>query len=371
MTMHPSLKPYAAWATDLIDRYRFNPYHRTTLLVVGMQTFLGVLKIGLFLFAIYYIQQHAVDIVNGYFGQGSAATLAVAGSLESLLFETFVFLLAVLVGLNIVFGFLISRFALLPARSSLQFQKRFIGNIAHEIRTPLAIIKTNTEVALFDEKLPKHVRETFTDTIVELDRISETINNLLSFDTLTRPRRVEMRETDLGLIAETCLKRHQALADSRGVVLVADIGEARMVHGNAIALEQVVTNLVKNAVNYTPKDQDGSVTVRVGASDSSKCVELSVKDTGIGIEQKDLYQVFEPFFRGDTSRARGIGTGTSGLGLAIVNEIVRLHKGSIDISSTPGVGTEITVTLPEAKGGSLPDPLEGAPGPSAISENYS
>lgn len=371
MTMHPSLKPYVAWATDLIDKYRFNPYYKTTTHVVGMQTLLGVIKIVLFLFAIYYIQKHAVEIVNAYFGTGSAAALAIAGSVETLLFETFVFLLAVLIALNIVFGFLISRFALYPARSSLQFQKRFIGNIAHEIRTPLAIIKTNTEVALFDEKLPSHVRETFTDTIVELDRISETINNLLSFDTLTRPRRIEMIATDLGAIVETALKRHQALADSRGVALSADIGAMRLVHGNSVALEQVVTNLVKNAINYTPKDQGGSVTVRVAKGDGDRSIELSVKDTGIGIEPKDLYQVFEPFYRGDTSRARGIGTGTSGLGLAIVNEIVRLHKGSVDIASTPGVGTEITITLPAAKGQDLPDPLADGNGPSAISVDFS
>ncbi|HWH16584.1 MAG TPA: HAMP domain-containing sensor histidine kinase [Candidatus Paceibacterota bacterium] len=371
MTTHPSLRPYVAWATDLIDKYRFNPYYKTTTHVVGMQTLLGVIKIALFLFAIYYIQKHAVEIVNAYFGTGSQAALAIAGSVETLLFETFVFLLAVLIALNVAFGFLISRFALYPARSSLQFQKRFIGNIAHEIRTPLAIIKTNTEVALFDEKLPAHVRETFTDTIVELDRISETINNLLSFDTLTRPRRIEMIATDLGAIAETCLKRHQALADSRGVALVAKIGDARMVHGNGVALEQVVTNLVKNAINYTPKDQGGTVTVRIGRSDDPRCIELSVKDTGIGIEQKDLYHIFEPFYRGDTSRARGIGTGTSGLGLAIVNEIVRLHRGSVAIASTPGAGTEITITLPKAKGQDLPEPLADNSGTNAISVDFS
>ena len=113
------------------------------------------------------------------------------------------------------------------------------------------------------------------------------------------------------------------------------------------------------------------MTVRVAKGDGDRSIELSVKDTGIGIEPKDLYQVFEPFYRGDTSRARGIGTGTSGLGLAIVNEIVRLHKGSVDIASTPGVGTEITITLPAAKGQDLPDPLADGNGPSAISVDFS
>ncbi|MDP3402735.1 MAG: HAMP domain-containing sensor histidine kinase, partial [bacterium] len=138
--------------------------------------------------------------------------------------------------------------------------------------------------------------------------------------------------------------------------LIAKMDEDCFVCGNGVALEQVVTNLVKNAVNYTPKDRDGSVTVTVAPEPGDK-IMLSVKDTGIGIDQKDLFHIFEPFYRGDTSRARGIGTGTSGLGLAIVNEIVRLHKGGITIRSTPGKGTEIRVILPAVGAKNLPDPL--------------
>lgn len=357
MQTHPSSKLSVAWVTDLIDKYRFNPFYKTATHVIGLQVLLGVLKVALFLCALFYIQGNAAQIIGTYLGQDTDASLVLGGSLEELLMRTFILLLATLIVLNVFFGFLITRFALWPTRSSLQFQKRFIGNVAHEIRTPLAIIKTNTEVALFDESLTPSVRETFTDTLNELDRISETINNLLSFDTLTRPRRMKMETTDIGAIAETAVSRHQALADSRSVSLLSQIGEAHFVQGNAVALEQVVTNLVKNAINYTPKDKNGQVTVTVGLSDTPRAVDITVSDTGIGIEQKDLYHIFEPFYRGDTSRARGIGTGTSGLGLAIVSEIVRLHNGSVNIRSTPGVGTDIRVTLPIAKGEDLPDPL--------------
>ncbi len=357
MTTLPSSKPYVAWATDLIDKYRYNLFHKTAARVVGLQIILALISIAIFVWAIDYGQEKAVTTLAASIASGEILSPEVLTTrIESIERQTYLLAFLGLVVLNALFGFLITRYALWPTRSSLQFQKRFIGNIAHEIRTPLAIIKTNTEVALFDPKLPASVKETFDDTIVELDRISETINNLLSFDTLTRPRRMAFESTDLGTLASAVLTRHEAFADSRGVALRADIGEAHTVNGNSVALEQVVTNLVKNAINYTPKDQGGSVTVTVG-SDSGNRVLLTVKDTGIGIEQKDLFHIFEPFYRGDTSRARGIGTGTSGLGLAIVNEIVRLHKGSINIRSTPGSGTEIFVSLPAAGGTFLADPL--------------
>ncbi len=359
--MHPSLKPFAAWATDLIDRFRFNLFYRTAAHVILLQVALALVSILIFAWSIQAAEERTAlaitaEVENLLAGNAASTTSGLPEIADVLKERAYTYAFAALVLLNAVFGFLIARFALWPTRNSLQFQKRFIGNIAHEIRTPLAIIKTNTEVALFDSKLQPQVRETFEETIVELDRISETINNLLSFDTLTRPRRMQFEPTDLGSIVESVIRHHEALADSRGVTLHVRIGERRMVHGNAVALDQVVTNLVKNAINYTPKDKNGSVTVSV-AGDGPGKVALTVADTGIGIEQKDLFHIFEPFYRGDTSRARGIGTGTSGLGLAIVNEIVRLHKGSINIRSAPGQGTEFRITLPASGRAEPGDPL--------------
>ncbi len=361
MQTHPSSKPSVAWVTDLTDKYRYNLFYKTATNVVGLQVVLALISLLILDWGIEYAQERTLSaisdrVVDGVFLESSASSQGLAQTLQNISGETHLYAAIVLIVLNVLFGLLIARFALWPTRNSLQFQKKFIGNIAHEIRTPLAIIKTNTEVALFDPKLPASVRETFDDTIVELDRISETINNLLSFDTLTRPRRMVFEPTNLCVLSRTILERHQALADSRGVRLISVIDEDCLVCGNSVALEQVVTNLVKNAVNYTPEDKGGSVTVTVAPEAGNK-VMLSVKDTGIGIEQKDLSHIFEPFYRGDTSRARGIGTGTSGLGLAIVNEIVRLHKGGITIRSTPGKGTEIRVILPAVGAKNLPDPL--------------
>ena len=377
MLMPPSLKPSAALVTDLTDKYRYNPFIRAATHVILLQLALGLVSIVLFLWAIQYAQDQTINAISANIAEAvlSGATTtpeSFSGSIDDIRMQISRNAFLGIVLLNLLFGFLIARFALWPTRNSLRFQKKFIGNIAHEIRTPLAIIKTNTEVALFDPKLPKDVKETFDQTVIELDRISETINNLLSFDTLSRPRRMPFEATDLGAIVETVKERHQALAESRQVRVVTRISEKRMVEGNLTALDQVVTNLVKNAINYTPAGKDGTVTVTVEPDGPGK-IALTVADTGIGIDQKDLFHIFEPFYRGDTSRARGIGTGTSGLGLAIVNEIVRLHKGSINIRSAPGVGTEIRITLPCAKDSSLDDPLasDGSTATNEVSLDFS
>lgn len=344
------LKQFAAWATGLTDRYRFNLFTRTTVNVILLQVALTLLTVLVFWWAIGYVQQSIITSISQHIAQlasgATTTTESLPSTIERVRVETLWYAFLTLAGLTALFGLLISRFALWPTRNSLQFQKRFIGNVAHEIRTPMAIIKTNTEVAMMNPSLSKDVRETFEETIIELDRMSETINNLLSFDKLMRPGRMEMTAVDIASVAQTVLERHKELADSRGVTLIADFDGSLYVLGNATALEQVLTNLVKNAVNYTPADKNGTVTINI-RPDTDKIL-ISVSDTGIGIGQKDLYHIFEPFYRGDTSRARGIGTGTSGLGLAIVNEIVRLHGGTITIRSALGQGTSFKISLPKA-----------------------
>lgn len=250
-------------------------------------------------------------------------------------------------------GVLLARYALGPARDSAHYQKLFISNIAHELRTPLSTIKTSSEVALLDDALPRPLKETFGEIVEELNRVSEIINNLLSLNTLTRPERMQFSSVDIAPLAELVVKRHLPLARERGIKMVVRQEPGALVWGNAIALEQVMMNLVKNALSYTPEDQGGVVTVTV-RPDSASMVLFAVQDTGIGISQEDLFHIFEPFYRADTSRNRSIKKSGSGLGLTIVNEMVRAHHGRIHIESQkhkssrpPGGGTTVSVYLPQ------------------------
>jgi signal transduction histidine kinase len=150
---------------------------------------------------------------------------------------------------------------------------------------------------------------------------------------------------DLSPLIETVLTRHMPLAHERKIAVTVRKDGPGVVWGNATALEQVVTNLIKNAMVYTQKNGSGAITVSLHP-DYQGSVVFSVADNGIGIAHKDLAHIFEPFYRADTSRVRNVKTTGSGLGLAIVNEIVRAHHGKINIESARNRGTTVSVVLP-------------------------
>ncbi len=244
-----------------------------------------------------------------------------------------------------VFGLLFFRFMLLPTRNTLHYQKLFISNVAHELRTPLSTIKTSTEVALLDDRINVSTTKTFREIVRELDRISEIIDNLLSLNTLMRPERMRFSNTDLGALVEDVVGRHQHLAHERKITVSIKRDGPAIVWGNATALEQVLASIIKNALMYTQKNGTGMATVSLHP-DYQGSVVFSVADNGIGIAQNDLAHVFEPFYRADTSRVRSVKSTGSGLGLTIVNEIVRAHHGKIHIESEQKKGTTVSVMLP-------------------------
>ncbi len=351
MPTHPSSKPSVALATALIDKVASNPSLRAGLIIVGIQILLTAITIAAFGWGLSYAQEQTVLTISQHLAQAVASPGASTEDLPtavSQVREQAFFTVFLLVGvLTLAFSYIVTRFALSPTRKALASQKRFIGDIAHELRTPLAVIKTSTEVALFDENVTPDTRSLLESTLVEIDRVSEIIHNLLSMNSFTRPGSFTVESVSLPSLIESVVERHQKLASSRGITLSVDAASVPPAEGNAVALEQVITNLVKNALTYTPANKGGKVTIMLRSEQHHDV--LSVSDTGIGISRTDLQHLFEPFYRGDVSRARGVESGTSGLGLAIVNEIVRLHHGAIRVQSTVGRGTTFTVTLPHAQ----------------------
>ncbi len=313
------MRQCAAWATDFWEKYaskyRDELYFRTSVNIITLQALFATLCAGAFALSLLYPREGWV-IFGG------------------------VLMCALLCGV------LLSRFTLGPARDTARYQKLFISNIAHELRTPLSTIKTESEVALFDDSLPAPLKKTFREIIEELNRISEIINNLLSLNTLTRPERMQFQNVDIAPLAEDALKRHTALARERGIRTVFRQEPGALVWGNAIALEQMMVNIIHNGLSYTPENAHGVVTVTV-RPDGSGMVLFSVNDTGIGISQEDLFHIFEPFYRADTSRNRAIKKSGSGLGLTIVNEMVRTHHGRIHIESKLRKGTTVSIYLPQ------------------------
>jgi two-component system phosphate regulon sensor histidine kinase PhoR len=214
----------------------------------------------------------------------------------------------------------------------------FVANASHELRTPLAAIKGYLET--FEDEDPETQRR-FTAVIRRnIERMSHLVSDLLLLSRLesTSPQ-LKFAEVNLLEAAEDVTKLVERLAKDKGIDLKIEIEPEVMVNGDAFLLEQMLLNLLDNAVKYT---KHGEVILR--ARNEGGKVIVQVEDTGIGIPPEHLNRIFERFYRVDKTRSRELG-GT-GLGLSIVKHIVQLHDGEIHVDSRPGVGTTFTVYLP-------------------------
>ena len=336
----------AASVTGFAHKYRDDSFLRTEINLIALQFGYAALVVAVStvaLFVLYHEVLRGVTdaVVAALTASSSPSPESVLAELEAVRTRNIVELVAVIFATAMIFGYLVTRFALTPARNALAAQKRFIGDIAHELRTPLSVIRTNTEVRLFDTDVSREARELHQSNLEELDRISSLIDNLLTLNSFVRPEQMPFGNVDLGKVARRVLDRFDDLARTHHVRTKLSAARNHPAWGNAAALEQILMNLVKNAIQHT---RGGEVRVTVGPS-TSGALELVVSDTGSGIRREDLLHIFEPFYRGDRARTRAGGAG-SGLGLAIVNELILLHRGRIRIQSAPEIGTRVTVTLP-------------------------
>lgn len=334
-----------AWVTDYTNKYRFDLFFRTEVNVIALQVLfvMGILISVLFAFKFVYKDITKVPISAVFNGTNVDSIQIVVGSLEYLSSKNLPLIVASIILITILFGYLIAKVTLIPARDSLNTQKQFIGNIAHELRTPLSIIKTNNEVLLLQDDLDVDLtRKMIRSNIEELDRISDTIDNLISFNSLyARPERRKLEKVNLGKLVDIAVERLKIITKSKHLTVNVKKRGYTTIEGKTTALEQIILNILKNAINYTPKG--GFINIFL-EPDYLGFVELRIEDSGIGIDRNDLFHVFEPFYRADKSRSRT--NGSSGLGLAIVNELVKLHNGKIFVKSALKQGTSVTVSFP-------------------------
>ncbi|MEU5977524.1 HAMP domain-containing sensor histidine kinase [Streptomyces sp. NPDC047315] len=218
-------------------------------------------------------------------------------------------------------------------------QRRLTGDVAHELRTPLANIRGYVEAFQdgYLEPTPELLASLHEEVMLQ-QRIVDDLQDLALAEAgaLT----YHFSAVDLGELLETCRIAHRARAEEAGVRLeVSTGGRPVAVGADPYRLRQAVGNLVSNAVRAT--SPGGAVTLEL-AEDGEHAL-VRVRDTGAGIPQEHLPHLFDRFWRGDASRGRR--TGGSGLGLSIVRQIVRDHGGWVDVASTVGEGTTFTVTL--------------------------
>lgn len=221
-------------------------------------------------------------------------------------------------------------------------RREFVANVSHELRTPLTSIKSYAETLLDGALEDRETSERFLKVInSEADRMTRLVKDLLQLSRLDNNQmQWNMEEISFVDLVRGSVEKMELEARSKGHLLecfvIGDIPEIRADYDR---IEQVVLNILSNAIKYTPNG--GKITVCVGKTYSE--VYVKVADTGIGIPEQDMPRIFERFYRVDKARSREMG-GT-GLGLAIAREIVEAHSGNISIASEAGKGTEVTVKL--------------------------
>lgn len=221
-------------------------------------------------------------------------------------------------------------------------QRQFTASASHELRTPLAMMQSQVELALSQERNPDQdtqVLETLHSDVGRLTRISNMLLTLARNDAGQIELSQDMVEVDA--LLELLAEQYAPVAEASGAAIHVDAEPVRL-RGDEDRLVQLLVNLVDNACTHTPAGKLITLQCRADHSHAT----ITVKDQGEGIEPQHLPHVFERFYRPDKSRGRSDGGG--GLGLTISKMIVEAHNGSIDISSRPGIGTNVIVRLPRA-----------------------
>jgi len=229
--------------------------------------------------------------------------------------------------------------------------RRFTADASHELKTPLTVLRTGVERSLVHPGTPPEVLEALDATLDQLNQLNELVDSLLMLaraDEGRSPLAVEIQDlralvVDVGETAEMLGEQHGL----RTQVVVPD--HAVEVPFDAHRMQQLLLNLVTNAVKYTPSG--GAVAVVL--EDGEDGVRLTVRDTGIGIASVDVPHIFDRFWRADPARSRTGDRPGVGLGLAITKWIAEAHGGTISVQSRPGRGSSFVVNLPRAGGGGV------------------
>ena len=227
--------------------------------------------------------------------------------------------------------------------ASFQQMKQFSADVSHELRTPITAIRGQLEVALFTAKTTDQYREAMFNALQDIDRLSQIVRALLLLSQAESGQLVlQKSRLDLCEVVRDLVEQFQIPAEAAGVHLTADLAPNCVVEGDRVQIERMITNLLSNALKFTPEGG----TVHLAVTPTPEHGELVVEDTGRGIPKEYLPHIFDRFYR-----VPGSGTAPGpeqglGLGLSFVAWIVQAHRGTIEVDSTPGKGTRFTIKLP-------------------------
>ena len=262
--------------------------------------------------------------------------------------------IVLMVGIVTAIGWFLSGLAMAPVRDSYQRLKQFTADASHELRNPIAVIQTNVQVALADPDpdLQHQQLEVVERLTRRLGRLVDDLLFLARQDSASpsrqrftiAPRRSD--RLDLAELLSEVVQEQQSIASEKNIAFSLNTSGELEIAGDRDQLTRLFTNLLSNAVQYTPSG--GKVEVTATRHKHLGQLEIQVQDTGIGIPAEAIPHLFDRFYRVDSARSRqqAGATSGSGLGLAIAKTIVEAHQGEIQVDSIPNQGTCFTVMLP-------------------------
>jgi heavy metal sensor kinase len=219
--------------------------------------------------------------------------------------------------------------------------KEMSDSIAHDLRSPITRIRGIAEISLTTGSSLKEYESMAGNTIEECDRLLDMINTMLIISkTEAGLGQFDRKELDIARVVRDACELFLPMAENEGLSLVCDAPQRLIINGDIRMIQRMISNLLDNAVKYTPAGGKIDVTAH---PDGRQSVQIAINDTGIGISAADIPHVFERFFRCDPSRSQ---TGT-GLGLSFARAIARAHGGDVTVTSVPNQGSAFTVFLPK------------------------
>ncbi|QNG19822.1 sensor histidine kinase [Rhodococcus triatomae] len=229
-------------------------------------------------------------------------------------------------------------------------RRDFVANVSHELKTPVGAMGLLAEALLESADDPESVRHFGERLLSESVRLGKMVTELIALSRLQGAEKLpDLEEVDVDTVVGEALQRSKISAEAADITVTTDAASGYRVLGDRTLLVTALTNLVQNAIAYSPKASP----VSISRSRRGGNIAISVTDRGDGIAKADQERVFERFFRVDKARARA--TGGTGLGLAIVKHVAANHHGSIELWSRPGTGSTFTLQIPEYTDPTYPD----------------
>ncbi len=340
--MKKYLKQFTVWGIGSMRNILKNQFVSARVRLTLLYTIATMVIVGLFSVALFFsLQKNAQDVIDEDTVESPNLDHIYKRNISDVE-DTIVIVDFALLFIVTGFGYIIAGKTLKPIKETMESQRRFLADASHDLRTPLAIMKSESQVLIQGNSGNvveyKKVIESNIEEINKMARLVEDLLTIARSEANTPQSSLEI--TNLKKIVEEQVSKIQVQAEKKNVAVVITEIVAVEIAGHTHAMERVLQNILQNAINYT--FSDGTVSISL-TSQQDYCT-MVIRDTGVGISAKDLPYVFDRFYKAEHSRNDVSG---SGLGLPIAKQIVEQYGGTIKIDSELKKGTVITILLPK------------------------